>query len=273
MSEHRASGRRAERTAGACLTISAVASVCFAIAVALGSTAQVEGIALVVALAGLAFGLVVWSLSVLPHEQVEDTRKVDTQRPLPDEDALPRTAFLLRAFYAAIGALGIATLFPFRALAPAYGQGLYRTKWTPGARLVQADGSPLSPSDLELGSVTTVFPEHFTGDAESATLLLRIGPEAAVPAQRASWSPRGCIAFSKICTHAGCPVGVYRQRSQQLLCPCHQSVFDVTGAGAPVSGPATRALPQLPLKIGIDGYLRAASDFLEPVGPGFWNRS
>lgn len=274
MSEPRSADERrsAERTASTSFVISTVASVAFALAVAFGSPTRLQGACLTIALAGLAFGAVVWALRVLPHEQVEDRREDPTPAPSAGP-AGARTTFLMRASYVALGALGIATLFPFRALAPAFGEGLYRTKWRAGARVVRDDGTPLRPDDVAVGSVVTVFPEGAVGDASSATLLLKLPWQARRTSSRASWSPQGCVAFSKICTHAGCPVGVYRQRTQQLLCPCHQSVFDVTRSAAPVSGPATRPLPQLPLVVGADGFLRASSDYLEPVGPGFWNRS
>ncbi|MBV8198514.1 MAG: Rieske (2Fe-2S) protein, partial [Candidatus Eremiobacteraeota bacterium] len=80
----------------------------------------------------------------------------------------------------------------------------------------------------------------------------------------------GYVAYSRTCTHAGCPVALYRAATRQLICPCHQSVFDVLRNGAVVSGPADRALPQLPIAIGPDGVLRAGGDFTGPVGPGFW---
>jgi len=82
----------------------------------------------------------------------------------------------------------------------------------------------------------------------------------------------GYVAFSKVCTHAGCPVGLYRSTNHELLCPCHQSTFDVLDGCRPVFGPAARSLPQLPLAVNTDGYLIAQSDFTEPVGPGYWNR-
>ena len=80
------------------------------------------------------------------------------------------------------------------------------------------------------------------------------------------------VAYSKVCPHAGCPVGLYEPDTHRLYCPCHQSVFDVLDAAEPKSGPATRPLPQLPLAVDADGYLVARSDYTEPIGPGFWNR-
>ncbi|HYK54716.1 MAG TPA: Rieske 2Fe-2S domain-containing protein [Candidatus Eremiobacteraceae bacterium] len=252
--------------------VSAVAAALFALFVAFDLRTQFQGAAFGLALGAMAVGAVIWSLRVLVQVQVEDKRDASADTPLV-ENTPKRASFLQTSAYVALGALSIALLFPFRALAPAYGSGLYRTKWRPGARVVRDDGTPLRPTDIAVGSVMTVFPEGAIGDASSATLLLRLGWATLQTIAHSSWCPRGCIAFSKVCTHAGCPVGVYRQSTQQLLCPCHQSVFDVARSAAPVSGPATRPLPQLPLVVGSDGYLRASSDYLEPVGPGFWNRS
>jgi ubiquinol-cytochrome c reductase iron-sulfur subunit len=89
---------------------------------------------------------------------------------------------------------------------------------------------------------------------------------------RETWGPSGYVAYSKVCTHAGCPVGLYQQSIERLLCPCHQSTFEVASGATPVVGPATRSLPQLPLTVDAGGYLRSQSDFLQPVGPGFWDR-
>ena len=118
-----------------------------------------------------------------------------------------------------------------------------------------------------------MFPEGVTEDErpDSQTLLIHVGSGVLRPREgREEWSPDGFVAFSKVCTHAGCPVGLYQEATHQLICPCHQSVFDVTDAATPVFGPATRPLPQLPLRIE-DGYLVAADGFDEPVGPAFWS--
>ena len=90
---------------------------------------------------------------------------------------------------------------------------------------------------------------------------------------RETWTPDGYVVYSKICTHAGCPVGLYQRETQQLLCPCHQSSFDVLHGAEPVFGPAAAPLPQLPIELGNDGFLRATGDFSEPVGPSFWRHT
>ncbi|MGH7735831.1 MAG: ubiquinol-cytochrome c reductase iron-sulfur subunit, partial [Gemmatimonadales bacterium] len=85
--------------------------------------------------------------------------------------------------------------------------------------------------------------------------------------------PQGYVAYSKLCTHAGCPVGLYQDNTQQLVCPCHQSMFDVLKGAQQTFGPAPRPLPQLPLMVDAEGFLRAQRGYHEPVGPGFWERS
>ena len=108
---------------------------------------------------------------------------------------------------------------------------------------------------------------------DAQTVLVRVGDGTLAPRPgRESWSPEGLLAFSKVCTHAGCPVGLYQADTHQLLCPCHQSAFDVLDRARPTFGPATRALPQLPLVVDDEGYVRAQSDFHEPVGPAYWDR-
>jgi ubiquinol-cytochrome c reductase iron-sulfur subunit len=93
-----------------------------------------------------------------------------------------------------------------------------------------------------------------------------------IPADRANWQVSGILAYSKICTHVGCPISLWEQQTHHLLCPCHQSTFDLSDSGRVVFGPAARALPQLPIKVNADGYLVAQSDFTVPVGPSFFER-
>ena len=171
----------------------------------------------------------------------------------------------------ALGAFGILALVPFVALASrAAPRG---TAWSRGVRLVDADGAGIKANDIPVVGVTTVFPEGHVSAPESATLLIRLddGLLLSQPG-RDGWAPGGNVAYSKICTHAGCPVAVYNHIYYQLYCPCHQSVFDVLDGAKPLSGPATRALPQLALDIDAQGYLVARGDYTEPVGPDQWSR-
>lgn len=264
--------------------ISVLGSALFATAYALHAGARLEGAGLFVALGALAAGVIGWALGALPQEQVanhlgdypsDPKARAGAAAALEHGlDELDRHGFLLKFLFGAFGTLALAALFPLRSLGPGFGKGLYKTKWSKGARLVLEDGRPVRASDLAVGSVMTVFPDGHIGDASSQTLLLRLPPGIieASPDRR-SWSPQGYAAFSKVCTHAGCPVGLYLASKYQLLCPCHQSVFDVVAQAKPISGPAARPLPQLPLQIAAGGYLQAQSDYQEPIGPGFWQRS
>jgi ubiquinol-cytochrome c reductase iron-sulfur subunit len=262
--------------------VSAAASIGLTVLYALGGQPQVEGALIFLALGGLAVGFVLWGKHLMPAGPFVEER-APMQSPVAEreafasdffssERAVKRRTFLGRALFAALGALGVAAVFPIRSLGPSPGTTLFRTAWRRGSRVVSSDGMPVAANDLPVGGVLTVFPEGHVGQADSQTILLRLRPGALTPLPgRTDWSPRDLIAFSKICTHAGCPVGLFEQASDRLFCPCHQSVFDVLQAARPVSGPATRPLPQLPLEIGADGFLRSRSDFQETVGPGFWN--
>jgi ubiquinol-cytochrome c reductase iron-sulfur subunit len=180
---------------------------------------------------------------------------------------------LVRLAAAALGALGIAALFPIRSLGRAPGGALFHTRWRAGVRAVDASGTPVQAASITTGTVVTVFPEGHVGAADSQTLLIGLGPGVYRPvAGREDWAPEGVVGYSKICTHVGCPVGLYQPSEHLLFCPCHQSAFDVLAGARPVAGPAARPLPQLPLTIDAAGYVVARGDFPEPVGPGFWDR-
>ncbi|WP_420113925.1 Rieske 2Fe-2S domain-containing protein [Pseudactinotalea sp.] len=116
--------------------------------------------------------------------------------------------------------------------------------------------------------------EHYLEEkAKAVVLLVRVDPALLKESpERESWSYDGIVAYSKICTHVGCPVALYEQQTHHLLCPCHQSTFDITDAAKVVFGPAKRALPQLPIAVDEEGYLYATADFDEPVGPSYWQR-
>lgn len=268
---------RAERGVAASFAISAIASIGFAISYVVADAPQVEGALLAVAMGGLGYGFIRWARSLMPGGPFEQERRSYAQPEKIERDTetalaqVPRRRFLGRMLAAALGALGLASLFPIRSLGPGPGDELFRTAWTPGARLVDPEGRLVTIDTLDVGGVITVFPEGFVNAADSQTLLIRVDTDAVTTVEgREDWAPVGHIAYSKICTHAGCPVGLYESESQRLFCPCHQSAFDVLKAAQPVSGPAPRPLPQLPLDVDGEGHLVARSDFLDPVGPGFW---
>jgi ubiquinol-cytochrome c reductase iron-sulfur subunit len=274
--------RRPEAPVAVALALSAAAGLGLAVVYLLGGQPQVEGVLLGVALGGLGIGLILWGKRLLRPEQVVEDRippsPPDERRAAGDafergEAELGRRRFLVRLLLGAVGALGLAALFPIRSLGPRPGRSLFATSWRAGVRLVDERGVPIRVEDLGLGSIVTVYPENALGSADAQSVLIRVDPtRLELPPDRLAGAPEGYVAYSKVCTHAGCPVGLYRAETSILLCPCHQSTFDALRGARPLFGPAARPLPQLPLEVGTDGYLRAAGDFAEPVGPGFWDR-
>jgi ubiquinol-cytochrome c reductase iron-sulfur subunit len=270
------------RAAGLALTLSAAASVGLAIVYVSGGQPQLEGALLALSLGGIAAALILWGKRILagpedvePREPPSPPAEVTAAKKAVEEggERIARRRFLVRLLGAAGGALGVALLFPIRSLGPSPGTTLLETPWTRGARLVTDDGEPLLATTLETGSVVTVFPEGYVGSADAQAVLVRVGADAplALPQGRSSWVPDGNLCYSKVCTHAGCPVGLYVQTEYALRCPCHQSTFNVLTGAQPISGPAVRPLPQLPLEVNSEGYLVAGGDFSGPVGPSYWN--
>ncbi|MGH9179825.1 MAG: Rieske 2Fe-2S domain-containing protein [Acidimicrobiales bacterium] len=289
---------RTERAIGVAFALSAAAAIALAVVFARGGHPQAEGALLGVSLCSLGWAMAAWGKYLLPHgpyvqkrhpmdeEEVAPepvSRLVDPETgeaatgPEPEPDGLPevfgRRPFLSKMLVGTMGALGLAALFPIRSLGPNPGRDLFRTDWRAGSRLVTEEGRLVRLGELEVGSVLTVFPEGHVGSADSQTLLIRAQDDDMVTRPgREAWAPEGHVAYSKVCTHAGCPVGLYQVATKELLCPCHQSLFDVIDGARPVFGPATRSLPQLALEVDDEGYLRAQGDYHEPIGPGFWER-
>jgi ubiquinol-cytochrome c reductase iron-sulfur subunit len=275
--------RRAVNQVAIAFAVSALASLGLAAVYWQGGQNQVEGVLLAVALGGLGYGFVVVARRLLPQGPYTEEREVlpssegqvaafetDLER---GEGWMARRGFLVKMLGVAAGALGVAALFPIRSLGPNPGNSLRRTKWRTGSLVVDEQGEPVRVRTLEVGGVLTVFPEGHLEREDSQTLLIRVSDEKVVTRKgREDWAPEGYVAYSKVCTHAGCPVGLYQQDVKRLLCPCHQSSFDAVDGARPVFGPATRSLPQLPLMVDDDGFLRARDDYDEPIGPGFWDR-
>jgi len=250
-------------------------------------------------LAFMGFGAVLWAKWLMPEEEVEQDRhdepsteedKILTQATLAvglEDAGLPRRSMLLRSLALAGGAVATVPLVALvGAMIKKPGKQLDHTpygaqlvNYPNGVPIIYSDGRRVSPGDMEPGGVVTVFPVGYVTDAASPTLIIRLRPGQTVQARKgqASFQWQDFVAFSKICTHAGCPASLYEQQTSRLLCPCHQSQFEVLQDAKPVFGPATRSLPKLPLgvEIGDDGrqYFVAKKDFPEPIGPGFWERS
>jgi ubiquinol-cytochrome c reductase iron-sulfur subunit len=261
--------------------VTTVAALALAVTYRRGGQPQLEGVFLAVALGGLCVGFVVWGRRLLPQgPDVEDRHELGSaegDRPRFEADlergAIERRTLILRMLGLAAAALGAAAVFPIRSLGPSPGRSLSRTAWSPGARLVNERGRPIRVDEVPIDSLVTVFPENHAGSADAQAVLIRVEPRRLhTRPGRETWAPLGILAYSKVCTHAGCPVGLYQSENHSLLCPCHQSAFDVLDGARPTFGPATRSLPQLPLAVDGAGFLVAQSDFTEPVGPGYWNR-
>ena len=273
--------KRSERWVVAAFAVSMVASLGLVITYLLGGQTQVEGLLLGFALGGMGVGLSVWAVSLQDGKEETGEREslgsgAAMQGAVESQIGaeVTRRTWLVRSLTAAGGTLAAALAIPSLSLGPSPGRDLFETPWAEGSRLVGADGNPVRPRDLVVGSITTVFPEGEVGSADAQTVLVKVDPDLLeLPLEREDWTEQGCIAYSKICTHAGCPVGLYRAESHELLCPCHQSTFDVLRGAVPTVGPADRPLPQLPLKVDDEGYLVASADFDSSVGPTFWNIS
>lgn len=288
--------RRAELRIAACWILTLLCGIGLAWVYVAGGQAQIEGALLFVGFGALGVGLVLWARDLLPghdvtasrggltHHSSEGERRAAVQSLGRGLEPIARRPFLAKMLGGVLTVFGLGILFPIASLGPRLNGQLLRTGWTKGMRAINEDGSPVRPGDIEVGGVLTVFPDTGIAPtkpamAQSSTLLINIGnaPFEVRPG-RESWhlgavgSPSCIVAFSKICTHAGCPVSLYSSQYHQLVCPCHQSTFNVLQDCTPVFGPAPRNLAQLPLAVDAQGYIVSQSDYTEPVGPGYWNR-
>lgn len=260
------------------------------------------GVTLGLSLLALGFGILIWGKRLLPKEvSVQDrhdggsppedrTLAGETMLYMADELGVRRRPLLglsLLAGLAPVGALAVAPLIGGFIEQPHKNNQMFTTGWAPHngekIRLTREDGTPIRPEDVSAGGQMTVFPGIPGGTtnkhADSPTLLIHLREDDAELARRNNqaagkndymWGNH--IAYSKICTHAGCPASLYEQQTNRLLCPCHQSQFLITENARPIFGPASRKLPQLPLELDSEGFFVARSDFTETVGPDFWER-
>ena len=278
--------RRAERKVAVALAVAILAGVGLFVVYFAGGQTQVEGVLFALALGGFGVALGIWANRLLDAREVVEERHELTSGPAGRqafEDALAeevgpsigRRSMLVLLLAGAGGALGLALLLPVLSLGPAPGNSLKVTAWQRGKRLVDEEGEPVTLHSVPQDGFITVFPEGSDNAADAQTLLIHVRPGSLkLPPDRLAAVPGGThVAYSKICTNAGCPVGLYRAESQSLICPCHQSQFDVADGAKPFFGPAARPLPQLPLGVDEEGVLIALGDFYEPVGPAFWDRN
>ena len=301
--------KRAERQVGILFLLSVIGTLLFIYAYlgidedafvfvpVLGSTNAHQlflGLGLAMALFFIGMAAVHWAKTLMPDHEVIDYRKeqrskdedrddlVSTVKDRAGEAGLGRRPFIKRTMLLSLGLVGISPVLLLGDLGPLPGNDQKETNWKSGTRLVTDPGDrPIRPSDLEVGGVAQVQPElpagkvrHLDDIAKDSVLLIRIRPEEFnLDAERLSWTYEGIIAFSKICSHMGCAVALYEQTTKHLLCPCHQSTFDVTRAAKVIFGPSARPLPQLAVTVDSQGYLVAKQPFSEPVGPSFWGRN
>ena len=277
---------RATRSVAVAFVVGIAGAIGFVVVFGLGANTQLMGIALALAFGGIGYGLVAWGHRLMPQggEVEHRTPVTDTaegRREAVDEfegrlAGVQRRRLLGGALATAVGVTGVASLVPLRSLGPRPGDALRRTEYAlaPRPRLVTDAGTPIHRDELPVGAFVTVYPEGHVGAASAQTALVRLGTGRVElrPPTRSDWVVDGHIAYSKICTHAGCSVGEYQVEFKTLLCPCHFSSFQVEEGGQPVLGPAARPLPQLPLGVDDEGYLVATGDFIEAVGPGWWTR-
>ena len=257
------------------------------------------GSALAVALLALGAGSIIWVRHLTPDIEIEEERHDNASAPadraaFQEEFAegaaisqVTRRPLLRRTMLLATAPLALAPLVLLRDLGPLPQTDLRHTVWKKGLRAVINDTErPLRPADISTpGSMITVIPEGYQDDpdalAKAGVILIKFAPgELHVPTNydggtlvsTMNWTVENIVAYSKICTHVGCPVALYEETTHHILCPCHQSTFDAANGANVIFGPAARALPQLPLMLDSSGYIAAASDFTQPVGPSFWER-
>ncbi len=252
------------------------------------------GVGMAMSLFFIGMGAVHWAKTLMSDTEViaqrhemrsEPEDRTDFVETVKEQAALAnlgRRTLIKRSLGLSLGLIGLSPLILLRDLGPLPKNQLATTDWAKGTRLLTDPGDrPIKPSDLEVGSVAQVLPALPTGIertleniGKDAVLLIRLRPEDfQLSPERLSWTHEGIIAFSKICSHMGCAVALYEQQTRHLLCPCHQSTFDVTRAAKVIFGPAARPLPQLAITVDAEGYLVAQQPFTEPVGPSFWERS
>jgi ubiquinol-cytochrome c reductase iron-sulfur subunit len=256
------------------------------------------GLCIGLALFLIGAGAIQWAKKLMVDEEISEDRhpaystleqKSDITAAFQEgvaESGFTRRKLIRRSLLGALGVLGLPAIVLLRDLGPLPGRALYHTIWAKGIRVVNdVTLRPIKPSDLVVGQLVNAAPanlapiqeenpvEYQNAKAKAAVIVVRIRPsEIRTPAGRENWGIDGILCYSKICTHVGCPISLYEQTTHHVLCPCHQSTFDLADGAKVVFGPAARPLPQLPLAVDSEGYLIAQSDFTEPVGPSFFER-
>ncbi|MEU7133916.1 Rieske 2Fe-2S domain-containing protein [Streptomyces sp. NPDC046261] len=251
------------------------------------------GLTLGVALFCIGAGAVHWARTLMSDVEVADERhpieaapevkaKVMADFKLgAEESGFGRRKLIRNTMFGALALVPLSGVVLLRDLGPLPGTKLRKTAWSEGKMLINQNTlQPLRPEDIQVGSLTFAMPEGMKEEdhdfqkeiAKAALMIVRLRPENIKDKRELDWSADGIVAFSKICTHVGCPISLYEQQTHHVLCPCHQSTFDLADGGRVIFGPAGHALPQLRIKVNDKGYLEAMGDFAEPVGPAYWER-
>ncbi|GAA2727984.1 ubiquinol-cytochrome c reductase iron-sulfur subunit [Streptomyces nogalater] len=300
--------KRSEHTVALLFTVSMLATIGFIVAYLLippdksifvfplgriGAMNFALGLTLGVALFCIGAGAVHWARTLMSDVETADDRhpieaapqvraKVHADfRQGAAESGFGRRKLIRTTLLGAMALVPLTGLMLLGGLGPAPGTKLRHTLWAKGKRLADMNtGRPLRPEDVTVGSLTFAMPEGLSEHdedfqneiAKAALMIVRLQPDDIKDKRELDWSHQGIVAYSKICTHVGCPISLYEQQTRHVLCPCHQSTFDLTDGARVIFGPAGHALPQLRIGVDNEGYLQALGDFEEPVGPAFWER-
>ncbi|HEV3289649.1 MAG TPA: Rieske 2Fe-2S domain-containing protein [Streptosporangiaceae bacterium] len=254
------------------------------------------GLTMTIAFGTVAIGAVLWVKMIMPQVELVEARKPLASTPEAraafaktftegaEASGFAKRPLLRRTLIAASAGLALAPIVVLRDMGPLPGTSLRHTVWRKGTRLlVYGPNAPLRPADFAVpGQMITVVPDGYQDNqdalAKATTIIIKFAPGQLQPntpqsyGTQMNWTVENIVAYSKICTHVGCPVALYEETTHNILCPCHQSTFDATRGAAVIFGPAARPLPQLPLGTDAEGYLIATHDYYEPVGPSFWER-
>ncbi|MFI6347011.1 Rieske 2Fe-2S domain-containing protein [Streptomyces sp. NPDC050560] len=251
------------------------------------------GLTLGIALFSIGAGAVHWARTLMSDAEIADERHAIEAEPevkskvVADfkqgakDSAFGRRPLIRTTLFGALALVPLSGLVLLRDLGLLPEDKLRHTQWKRGKLLVNMNtDQPLRPSDVTVGSLTFAKPEGLEEKqedyqeqiAKAALMIVRLQPGDIKDKRELDWSHEGIVAYSKICTHVGCPISLYEQQTHHVLCPCHQSTFDLADGAKVIFGPAGHALPQLRIGVNSDGYLEALDDFQEPVGPAFWER-